>query len=33
MEKHKFRKRKNPVSIVNVDINEVIVSTKVSLDK
>ena len=33
IEKHKFHKRKNSISIFNVDINGILVSNKVSLDK
>ena len=32
-EKYKFYKRKNPISIFNVDINGILVSNKVFLDK
>ena len=33
IEKHRFHKRKNPTSIFNVDVNEILVSNKDSLDK
>ena len=33
IEKHKFHQRKSPISINNIDINKIVVSDKVSLEK
>ena len=33
LKKHKFHQRKSPISINNTDINKIVVSDKVSLEK